>query len=922
MLRGVKTALTPREREVAALVADGMTNREIAERLVISERTAEYHVEQIRNKLGVRSRAQVAAWMSARTAERRGTGVVRHLSLEPPRDLVGRDEPFAALVRVINAAIDGSGAATLVVGEPGAGKSRLLAEIGRAAESSGLRVVSGAAGPAQGGLAYEPWIDALRGLSAEAVQMGAPWTGILAAIMPAVPSEPRAPDAAPELRRTRLFEAVARLLASVAAAKPLALLLDDLHYADADSLALLHYVVRTARDTPLALVGAARVAAIETNASFADVYRALIGQGAAAELPLEPLRQEAVTALLTRESIDAVTASRIAPALLRWAGGNPFFTLEAIRLLRDRGSLRRDVAEGTFADLAADLPERVRRTVLARLDAVPPEARRALEVLAVVGRPARLNDVALMRDRDELNVAEALGASIRAGIVREVSVSGAPGVAFTHELIREAMYQQLPAMTRAALHEKAAAALSDAPASMLAYHLTRAGSSVAAADAWTRAGDEAGQRFAYDAALESYRSALELLPATSERRAEIHERIGDAELGRGAAQAAVDAYGAALAATTDPHARTRLAALLAAAAGRYEATFPGALRLAEEAVATLERGGDGAQLANALVALGWMQHHSGDSAGAERTGRRALALARALDLPRIQASALEIVIRASWLRGDLLVAPDAAEVDRVAARLGDHADVPHLRWMQAIALLRHADAQAALDAAQRGLSAARRVGSIAGEIESAEVLIWALVWLGRYREGVDVGDATLPLAGRIGMPRWPRATADYLHALVLAGDTDRAAELAVAILDDARSYAPSPHVRATLFAISALVGLGRCERATAEAMDAERPTCETCLISWLQISGRREAVCGDPARALEVAGELERRVVPAGIRQYEGGPAHIRALAYARAGRAVAAAEARDEAFARYRAIANVGMRDLLMRELAALGAD
>src|SRR2546425_12659943 len=83
-------ALSPREREVAELVAEGLTSREIAERLVISERTAEGHVEQIRNKLGFHSRAQIAAWVAARRRQEQptapsSTAAVAAVTLEPPR---------------------------------------------------------------------------------------------------------------------------------------------------------------------------------------------------------------------------------------------------------------------------------------------------------------------------------------------------------------------------------------------------------------------------------------------------------------------------------------------------------------------------------------------------------------------------------------------------------------------------------------------------------------------------------------------------------------------------------------------------------------------------------------------------------------------------------------------------------------------
>lgn len=907
----MKTSLTAREREVAALVADGMTNREIAERLVISERTAEYHVEQIRNKLGVRSRAQVAAWVTGHVAAEAVVGVpIRHLQRQPPAALVGRDDSFAALVTLVNQAIDGTGGIGLVLAEAGGGKTRLLSEIAFAAEAHGLRVIRGEAGPAEGHLAYQPWSQALAGLAADVISLASPWNEIVSALIPDVPVTASTHEVAPELRRTRLFEAVARLLAHASRARPLVVILDDLHDADADSLGLLHYVSRTSRTAHVAVLCGARPAGLDTRPAFLEFYRALAGSDAEGEIRLAPLDEAAVAALLDRAGIHGPRARELAPDVYAWAGGNPFLTLEAVRVLRERGAIERG--------RSADVPDRVRHTILGRFDAVPAESRRVLEVLCVVAAPTRLADLARLVERTELEAADAIAPALSAGLVRELEVSGAAGVTYAHELIRDAMYQELPAMKRAALHAKVATTLTEAPASVRAHHFTRAGAPAAAAEESIRAGDEAARRFAYDAALDSYRQALALLLPGAPRRAEVLERVGDSELARGAAQAAIAAYGEALRIAPDEASRVHLSIVLAAVVGRYEGRYPDALRLATAAVATLAPRGESAQLADALVALGWMQYHTGEASAAESIGVRALKLGRALDLPRVEAAALEIVTRSRWLRGDHTAAPDPDDVERVVTRLGDDGDVAHLRWMQAIGLLRRAELEPALAAAQHGLEVARRVGSIAGEIEAAESLIWALVLTGRHREAVAVGDAVLPLASRIGMPRWPRATADFLHALLLAGETERAGDLASEILDDAGAYPPSPHVRPALFAISALTALGRCDRAAPEVILAERPSCETCAVSWLQIYGRREAICGSDKKALEIAEDLDRIVTSSGFRAFAGMPAHIRALADARAGRTEARQMAR-EAFDLYGAVGNVGMRDLLERELSLL---
>ncbi|MGH2379489.1 MAG: AAA family ATPase, partial [Candidatus Limnocylindria bacterium] len=294
---------------------------------------------------------------------------VRRPSLEPPAVLIGRRAEYARLMGIVSGAIDGHGGSALVTAEAGAGKSRLLEEVGAVAERHGLRVLRARATAAEGALPFQVWVDALAGSAPEAVALPGPWPAVIATLLPEAAAG-EAGVVAPELRRTRLFEGVARLLAHLATALPTVLVLDDLHQADPDSIQLWHYVARTSQRRRLAIVSATRPPA--TGSALAEVSASLEARGDLSSVPLAPLAPDSVATLLRGFGVGADDVAWLAPALARWTGGNPFFVLEALRALVELRRLTRDGGAWTWSGarptgddpIAPELPPTVRQTIL------------------------------------------------------------------------------------------------------------------------------------------------------------------------------------------------------------------------------------------------------------------------------------------------------------------------------------------------------------------------------------------------------------------------------------------------------------------------------------------------------------------------------------------------------------------------------
>jgi DNA-binding SARP family transcriptional activator len=393
--------------------------------------------------------------------------------------------------------------AVLVLGEPGIGKSRLVAEHVARLATAGACVVQGRAFEAEMVRPYGPWIDALRLLGAR--DEARPFAADLAPILP----ELAPPDArAPAADRGRVFDAVAGLLSAVAAPLGCVVLLDDLQWFEEASLALLHYVCRAPGTAKVLVACTARSAELEENAGAHRLVRAMARDGRLTELRLGALDAEATMAIA--RSVDAgVDGASVA----RESGGNPLFALELARAARLGGG-----ASTSLDALVAD-----------NLDRLEPRARELLPWAAAVGRAFRLEALgraAGFADADLVHAAEELE---RRGVIR-LDAPGDEGEGarydFAHDLVRGAAYRRLSSARRSHVHGRIAAVLSEravadpALEGEVVHHASLAGDHALAARAAVRASDRCLQMFATD---EAARLAEIGFPHTA--RLELAERI-------------------------------------------------------------------------------------------------------------------------------------------------------------------------------------------------------------------------------------------------------------------------------------------------------------------------------------------------------------------------------------------------------------
>ncbi len=464
---------------------------------------------------------------------------------------VGREEEHAALVAWWAAAQRGEGQLTLVEGEAGVGKTRLLEEVVRYAAVQGAVILGGRCYEFGGGLPYQPIAEALRGyLDAEeervfprsAPSLSAAWLAELARLLPdlhlAFPDLPEAQRIAGEAARQRLFEAVARFLrAACPPQSSLCLFLDDLHWADPSTLDLLHYLSRRLAQAPVWLVGAYRPEEVGLGHPLTRLRQGLSRDGRLAHLALDRLSDESVRGL-ARTLVSEKEGGPWGDLFYRESEGNPFILSEIVSSLRER-----ELLSGAAASLepwqslspAERLPPRVQDVILQRVGRLSELSRRLLRLAATAGRPFEPLLLETAAGLDAAQVDECLGQWLARRLVNPVSSrrrsssspTGSPvvGYDFTHDKIRAAVYRALSPPEQQRLHRTMGEALEIvhredlAPVyEALAYHFERAGAVDKALAYLPLAAAKAAAVYANEEALDYYRRALALCSPTGERR--------------------------------------------------------------------------------------------------------------------------------------------------------------------------------------------------------------------------------------------------------------------------------------------------------------------------------------------------------------------------------------------------------------------
>lgn len=585
----------------------------------------------------------------------------------PIPEFVGRMTEMERLEELTAEAVAGERRLVLLGGEPGIGKTTLMAKMAQAAHDSGAAVLYGRC--LEVGAPYQPFVEALGHLvrhspDQEIEAHVAEFGGELARLVPAlghrVPGLPPRSSSDPEAERYLAFTAARGLLVGATTHRPVLLVLDDLHWADESTLQLLRHVVSSIRSEALMIVGAFRSNEVGPAAVLADTLAALWREIGSFRIELAGLsRNDVLTLCASLASNTAVNEEFVtfATELQRDTAGNPFFVWEMLRHLVESGELVQDETQRWSAApvrFRRGLPPSLREVIAQRVQHVGPVAQELLTVAAVIGAEFDVPTLCRASGRDADEVVDLLEAAGRAALLTDTGEGGM--ITFAHALIRNTLVDVLQPVRRRHLHARVAAALEEtagtpSPA-LLAYHYAEAGERAAALHYAELAGYDALAAMAPDDAAHWFTEALGLLalvlPDERLRRCDLTTQLGVAQLLSGDPahrQTLLDAVDQAEAA--DDGGRMSLAALansrgFFSAAGTVDHQRVSALRRSLDRLGD----GDGQLRARLLAALCCEMVFDASYADLRAVAEQAKAEAMALDDPATVVNVINLVAEA------------------------------------------------------------------------------------------------------------------------------------------------------------------------------------------------------------------------------------------------------------------------------------
>jgi class 3 adenylate cyclase/tetratricopeptide (TPR) repeat protein len=462
----------------------------------------------------------------------------------PAGPLVARSTELERLLVPLDAAAAGTGRLVMLAGEPGAGKTRLAQEVTLAARNRDFIVAAGSCYEARESVPYYPFLDALASLYGAAPatlrsSVALKWPQ-LARLLPEAGIGPAALDSDGQQEQERLFRAVAGFIGALSETAPVALFLDDLHWADMSSLEMLRHVAKHTRSQRVFTLATYRDVEVGRQHPLEEALLDLTREGLVERIPIRRLDEAGTSALIAATFGEHDVSQEFAELVFQRTEGNPFFTQEVLRAMVERGDVfrqgdaweRREVEE-------IEVPESVRAVIGRRLSRLAQEAQDVLRQASVLGTTFLFDNLHSMGEIGEAEIERALEDGVAAGLIRE---EGRDRYAFSHALTQQALYAEMPSRRRRRLHLAAGEAIEALTehkrkerTGELAWHFLEGDDPERALRYTLMAGAEAAKVFAWSEAQKHYRTALELAGELDDRQktAEASYKLGDALLTMG-----------------------------------------------------------------------------------------------------------------------------------------------------------------------------------------------------------------------------------------------------------------------------------------------------------------------------------------------------------------------------------------------------
>lgn len=689
-----------------------------------------------------------------------------YLGARPPTLLVARDAESGAIRAAVKAAATGEAGVILLAGEPGIGKTRLAQEAAAYAEEGGFLVATGRCFEEQRETPFSPFFEVFATLYLEAPpalrdDLRERWPALVTLLPDQFPSAEAPPWTSPDAAQL-LHRSATALVRELAQQRPVTILLDDLHWADGATVELLTYLARNTAADRILLLGTYRDAEVGAGHPVRKLAHTLHRERLVQPIAVERFDRDTTARLVTERLDGSLVSDELGDLVHRHSDGNPFFTVEIVSALVERGDLELVAGQWVCPELAqVEAPVSVSEAIGERFSRLSASARGVLEAASVLGTVFDLDDVSIV-DEDE----DVLEAALDEGVSSGLLTVEEDRYAFDHSLTQQALYTGLSPVRRRRLHRAIGERLDRRPAPVrrrraaeIARHLEAGGLPEQAIPLLLLAGDLAAGVYSQGEALRLYQHAFDLAEEVGGNTGTALERLGQVTLRTGRYDEAVDHLVRAAEEhrrTGDVGGRLQVEGMIAEAQHRRGEGEAAAGRL-DEVLAELEDAAGPADQTPGAAALG--------------TGLARVRLS--LGQHQLCVDAAERAARLARKEGSVAVEADAGGVGGTARLFLDQPDE-------------------AVEVLERAIALAASVDALTVESGASLGLQWHLTMRGEIARARALGDRGIAITRRAG-----NADLESLHTANLGltlfynGEWDQAQRLLEHSVELARAGSPT-----------------------------------------------------------------------------------------------------------------------------------
>jgi len=785
------------------------------------------------------------------------------------RIFVGRENELKTLQNAFISAMSGQGSLTMVVGEPGIGKTSVCEQLTTFATLRGGTILWGHCYE-EGSLSlpYLAFVEAIRSYVMDREpedlkkDLGSGATDvarIVSEVREKLHVEPRESQS-PEEDRYRLMQAVTSFLINAASVKPMLVVLEDLHDADKGTLEMLSYVSRNITGTRVMIIGTYRDVEVNRNHPLSAALAELRRISSFSRVLLRGLSIDEVRRMLAGITHEEIPVG-LAEAVHRQTEGNPLFVQEVVRYLTEEKLLVRSggkLVTSDSATLQMNIPEGLRDVVGKRLSNLGEECNRIMSIAAVIGREFRLDVLRKIADISEDDLLTSIEEAKNIAIIEERSTVGATVTyRFAHAFFRTILYEENIAPRRIRLHQQVARVLEEVYRSRLHEHAaelaehfsysSEASDLTKAVEYGEMAAGRASDVFDYGEAARLLQQALKVQEVLDNndkaKRCDLLTALGRALLGALEVQHAIDVEFPQALALADEIGDKKRAAMICVWACLAVGIKGLASRGSREMMEWAEKADRYAE--SGTIERGWADYQLGNVKGVWGNQAEALPLLRsAMELAR-KFGDRELLIGAgrAWIVVGVTPWSDVKEVLQVAENVATAKNDSSALWFAFNMFLIGGSREKADEVGRAIMQLAENTGYVR-HIESSHQVEYALAFLdGRLEETVELMERDIAWRQEVGLPvkfevgfGFALNTLHFLYGIRDAPDNI----LRKAVLEDwdAPQYRDSPRLPARL---------GQVDEANQrlDKMVKERPnitSADDMTVAWLDVHHLEAAV--------------------------------------------------------------------------------